>query len=265
MALSISSLPRIISGSSQSLPGTPDGLTLRRFAAGDIGATGFSTGMATFQPGVQFPYHVHEVSEAITVLAGVAQVLIEGRSYELVPFDCAHVPAGLAHSVANNTRNTELFVHSAFASPAPKREFVHDYSSHSSKTCSLETITRFDGSDIYELAGGAFFRDLFARRLGASGICGGYGLFEPGASLPCHIHDYDESITIVSGEASCLVQGREYQLRGYDTAFVPRRRPHRFINRSSSAMAMIWIYAGDEPDREIIDKGYCSGALTWPN
>jgi hypothetical protein len=27
-------------------------------------------------------------------------------------------------------------------------------------------------------------------------------------------------------------------------------------------MAMIWVYAGDEPDRVLADPGYCEGRLT---
>ena len=262
MALYIAPFPRIISGKSAPLPGSPKGVTLRSFATGQIGAAGFSTGMATFQSGAELPYHVHEVSEAITVLAGTARLLIEGRSYNLTPFDCAHIPAGVAHSVVNENPNAELRVHSAFASPAPARTFVSARKDPEPE--GPEKIVRFDSATVYELSEGAFFRDLFARRFGAVGICGGYGLFEPGASLPCHIHDYDESITIVSGVATCLVQGQEYQLSEYDTAFIPRHRPHRFLNHSSETMAMIWVYAGDEPDRQIVDASYCSGELVWP-
>jgi hypothetical protein len=29
-------------------------------------------------------------------------------------------------------------------------------------------------------------------------------------------------------------------------------------------MAMIWVYAGDEPDRRIVVSNYCSGELVWP-
>jgi hypothetical protein len=50
-----------------------------------------------------------------------------------------------------------------------------------------ETIVRFVSDSTYELAQNAFFNDLFARRFGSTGICGGYGNFLPGASLPCHI------------------------------------------------------------------------------
>jgi quercetin dioxygenase-like cupin family protein len=127
-----------------------------------------------------------------------------------------------------------------------------------------EFIVRFDGAEVYELSPGADFRDLFAGRFGSVGICGGYGKFQPGASLPCHVHEYDESITIVEGQATCLVQGNRYQLSGYDTAFVPEGRPHRFINQSDLPMAMIWVYAGTEPERTLVEPAYCDGTLAWP-
>ena len=67
----------------------------------------------------------------------------------------------------------------------------------------------------------------------------------------------------MSGEALCLVQGSEFRLSGLDTAFVPKGKPHRFLNRTEKEMEMLWVYSGDEPDRVIVDSGYCSGSLAW--
>ena len=258
--MSIQREEKIISGTCEPSPESWPGVVLRGFAVESIGAHGFSTGMATYAAGATMPHHVHDVSEAITILEGSARVLVTGREYILSPYDCMHMPAGTAHSVVNITAASTMRVHSAFGSARPLTELVQD---HFPAGCP-ETILRFEECPVYELSPGAFFRDLFARRLGSVGICGGYGLFNPGASLPCHTHNYDESITIVSGEANCLVRGHQYRLNGYDTAFVPRGQPHRFINQSGASMAMIWVYAGDEPDRLVVDGRYCSGDLIWP-
>jgi mannose-6-phosphate isomerase-like protein (cupin superfamily) len=167
--------------------------------------------------------------------------------------------------VANPSGDTPAVLFSSFASDAPGREPVPGTFPVSDRDAATpadpENLTRFDQAPVYELAPRAFFRDLFARRFGARGVCGGYGLFEPGASLPCHVHGFDESITIVTGRAVCQVAGREYDLGGCDTACVPQGRPHRFLNRSAAPMAMIWVYAGDEPDRTLVDPGYCEGRL----
>jgi oxalate decarboxylase/phosphoglucose isomerase-like protein (cupin superfamily) len=119
-------------------------------------------------------------------------------------------------------------------------------------------------ADEYELASGAMFRDLFVGSPDCRGICGGYGLFEPGASLPCHTHAFDESITIIQGRAACRVAGRKHIVEGCDTALVPRGLPHRFINEGSQPMAMIWVYAGDRPERTIVSQCLCDDSLETP-
>ena len=246
------------------------GVELYTFVSEACGATNFSTGIAKIEPSGFLPYHSHAFSEAITVLRGSARVLVEGRAYRLNPRDSVHIPAGVAHRVENCAADEELVAHWSFATARPSRELidqtfpVDDRGTGDPTREDPETIVRYKTESIYELSKGAFFLDLFARRFGARGICGGHGRFLPGASLPCHIHDFDESITIVEGAAVCLVQGHRYELSGNDTAFIPKGLPHRFLNLSNAEMAMVWVYAGDEPDRRIVESQYCSGELEWP-
>jgi mannose-6-phosphate isomerase-like protein (cupin superfamily) len=195
-------------------------------------------------------------------------VHVEGRAYQLKPFDCICLPAGVAHQISNYSKDS-LMALSAVASPTSAQEpvgevfAVQDRNIGSPSRVDPESIVRFAEAEAYELSPHAEFRDLFAGRLGSVGICGGYGRFQPGASLPCHVHEFDESITIVEGQAVCLVQGNRYMVGGYDTAFVPEGRPHRFLNHSNSPMAMIWVYAGSEPGRTLVESGYCDGTLAW--
>jgi putative monooxygenase len=248
----------------------PAAVELFTYVSEACGATGFSTGIAKFKPGAHLPYHAHGFSEAVTVLEGHARILVEGRVYRLGQYDCVHVPRGTPHQVENDDPDDELVCHWAFATSRPTRELidrqfpVDDRGSSNPSPNDPETIIRYESKAIYELSKDAFFLDLFARRFGAVGICGGHGHFLPGASLPCHIHDFDESITIVKGTAVCLVEGKRYELSGCDTAFIPKGLPHRFLNLSSEAMSMVWVYAGSEPDRRIVDSQYCSGELVWP-
>ncbi len=249
---------------------SPEGIELRTFVSQRCGAKGFSTGTATFRPTAELPYHVHDCSEAITVLAGMALVVVEGRGYRLRRLDCLHVPAGVAHSVRSCETDHPMIAHWSFASPAPSRTFVPalEWFDDRREGCPClddpEHLTRFAQSEVYELAPGAWFRDLFAKRLGSIGICGGHGRFTKGSSLPCHTHVYDESITILAGSATCLVQGARYEMTGIHTAFVPQSKPHRFMNSGDTDMEMLWVYAGDEPDRTIVDNQYCLGRLSWP-
>ena len=217
------------------------------------------------------PYHKHAFSEAVTILVGEASIAVEGRNYLLRAFDCIHVPSGLAHEVKNVRSDAMLVAHWAFATSVPSRQLLEDrfaveYRRLGSPLAgNPEHIVRFTDARKYHLADGTEFRDLFAGRFGAVGICGGYGEFNPGCSLPCHIHEYDESISIVQGQAICEVMGKRYRLSDCDTAFVPRGRAHRFLNESQSPMAMVWVYAGCEPARTILEAGYCDGSLLLKN
>jgi len=80
-------------------------------------------------------------------------------------------------------------------------------------------------------------------------MSGGYGLFRPGGRLPAHIHDFDESICIVDGSATCVVEGRKYTMDRYSTALQPRGRVHYFVNETDRPMVMVWVYAGPQPER----------------
>ena len=85
-------------------------------------------------------------------------------------------------------------------------------------------------------------------------MSGGYGLFEPGGRLPAHFHDFDESICIIDGTATCVVEGRRYKMSDCATALQPRGRVHYFINETQEPMAMLWVYAGPSPERIIVDE-----------
>lgn len=260
----------IIRGESDPWGDLSSGVSLRLFASADSGAEGFCTALATFAPAAELPYHTHEFSEAATVLSGNAVVAVEGRTYLLGPLDCIHIPRLLPHVAVNASADTELKLLAAFGDTKPTRTLVDGAEfrvigrgRNNPAPGDPEHIQRFAAAEDYELAPGTSFVDLFAGRFGAVGICGGYGEFSPGSSLPCHVHDFGESITIISGKARCETEGRHYFLRDCDTAFIPRGRPHRFLNHADEKMKMIWVYARSEATRTLVETGYCTGELPW--
>jgi quercetin dioxygenase-like cupin family protein len=245
-------------------------IQLRPFVSSNCNAKGICTGTALFPPGTELPYHVHACGEAITVLEGEAEIWAAGRKYRLQRLDCIYVPEGTAHRIANPSATQPFLAHTAFPNASPTRNFTDERFAEEDRGLGLpeagdpENVRRFAQTEVYELAEHTRFYDAFAGRFGSVGICGGYGEFAPGASLPCHTHDFDESITIITGVAVCLVAGRTYTLADYDTAFVPQGRPHRFLNGSTNIMAMFWVYAGSEPERTLVLSGLCDGNVKWP-
>jgi len=250
-------------------------------------ARDLTTGQVTFAPGAELPYHFHPVGESVTLLSGEVIAAVEGREYSLAPLDNITVPRGLAHAVRNPSVRQPAVLHVALASDNPARELVstaferQTMPSDSPGAFGKERVTRFQSAPRLEakpgqvlgdyinwdssgrlvklvgIAGpGTSFIDYFSSDL-LPGIemSGGYGLFEPRGRLPAHFHDFDESICIIQGTATCVVEGREYQMADGCTALQPRGRIHYFENRTEESMAMIWVYAGPVPERIAVDEG----------
>lgn len=239
------------------------GVIFRPLVGSHNQARNLTTGIVNFMPGAELPYHTHPYSESVTVLQGRAALEVEGRRYTLGPLDNIWIPKGAAHYAVNLSANQPAVLHIAMASHAPSRTLVQNtYARREMPEAGqgqpgVERVNRHSTTAWYEPAPGARFQDFFNRDLGCEEMSGGYGQFRPGARLPCHIHDFDESISIVQGTATCVVEGRHYNLADNGTALCPRGRCHYFINETQQQMAMIWVYAGPVPERMVMDEKCC--------
>lgn len=225
-------------------------------------ARNLTTGIVTFAPGAVLDQHAHPASESITVLDGKAEVMVEGRVYRLGPFDNITIPRWAPHAARNPDATRPARLHVALAATVPERELVptafprQEMPADSSGFPGMERVTRIrTAKRSFAVGPGAEFVDYFnAELLPGLEMSGGYGRFQPGGRLPAHVHDFDESICIASGTATCLVEGRRYSLDGCATAMVPRGRVHYFVNESDAPMEMIWVYAGAMPERIVVDE-----------
>jgi 2-keto-3-deoxy-L-rhamnonate aldolase RhmA/quercetin dioxygenase-like cupin family protein len=224
-------------------------------------ARNLTTGLATFDQGAELPYHSHPFSESVTLLRGKGAVEVEGRRYDLDLLDNVVIPQGLAHFAKNTKYNEPAVFQIAMASDTPTRVAVSRFfprrsmGQATSGAKDPERVTRFRTAKRYEAGPNTAFIDFFNKDL-MPGIemSGGYGLFHPGGRLPAHVHDFDESICIIEGTATCVVEGRRYAMSGCATALEARGRVHYFINESNEPMAMLWVYAGPVPERIVVDE-----------
>jgi quercetin dioxygenase-like cupin family protein len=124
----------------------------------------------------------------------------------------------------------------------------------------VAAITRSAEAPVYELDRGVNFRNLAVKEMGTETISVGLATFEPGAYLPCHTHNCEESITVLEGEAYVDVAGARSLVKPYDTSHVPTGVPHRFVNASRTAkMTILWVYASADVDRIIQPYARCMG------
>ena len=239
------------------------GVELKSLVGEHNGARGLFTGLLTLASSAVYRLYSRRCTEAFVLLSGEIAVDVEDRRYRLSPLDAMTVPALLPRRLVNLSTSRPALIHVSLAASTPLQTWVNGRFSPVEQPASstgrpgVEHLCRNNSIPRYELAPRAIFQDLFSAELGAQGICGGYGLFDPGSRLPCHRHEFDESITIVKGTATCVVEGRRHELSGNATALVPQGLCHYFINLTLEPMAMIWVYAGGKPDRIVMDESYC--------
>jgi len=246
------------------------GVTFECLAGAHGKARGLTTGLVTLAPEAQLAYHTHPFSESITLLRGRAVVEVEGRGYDLNLLDNVVIPRGLAHQARNLSEREPAVLHIAMASDSPTRTLAPCpfprklMPKEAAGQPGAERVNRFATAPRFEAGPGTEFIDFFNKDLlAAAEMSGGFGRFRPGGRLPAHVHDFDESIAIIEGSASCVVEGRRHELAGGATALVPRGRVHYFVNESPGAMAMLWVYAGPVPERIVVDES-CATAEGCP-
>jgi putative monooxygenase len=104
--------------------------------------------------------------------------------------------------------------------------------------------------------GGARTTPLVTRATGSTSMLNGITEFAPGASIPLHSHNCEESVLVLDGSFIVVVGDTEHRAEKDDTTFIPGGVPHRFINASQSRPARIfWTYASVDATRTIIATG----------
>ena len=97
---------------------------------------------------------------------------------------------------------------------------------------------------------------LVTSTIGSTSFLSGITTFGPGASIPLHFHNCEESVFLLEGVATAEIDGVAYDLEVGDMSFIPTGVPHRFINASATdEMRILWTYGSIDADRTIVATG----------
>lgn len=242
------------------------GVLYDNLVGGFNSARNLTTGIVTFQPEATLDYHTHPCSESITVLEGEIEVSVEGRVYRLGPLDNIVIPRWFPHAVRNPGTTVSSRLHIALPTSVVERdlvtrEFPHQQMADDGATVpGGELVNRHNNARRYSAGPGTEFIDFFnAKLIPGIEMSGGWGQFHSQGRLPAHLHDFDESICIIDGTATCRVGSRNHIMSDCATAMVPRGQVHYFVNESTDLMSMIWVYAGPMPERIVVDDQCMTG------
>ena len=118
------------------------------------------------------------------------------------------------------------------------------------------TVLRPGERPMANRGGGARTIPMVTPGCGSTELLNGFTLFDPGAAIPMHFHDCEESVLIVEGAAVATIDGAEYELGTGDTTWVAPNVPHFFRNASDrEPMRIFWTYASVTATRTLAATG----------
>jgi putative monooxygenase len=121
---------------------------------------------------------------------------------------------------------------------------------------SKATVLRPTEIPARQRGGGAKTIPLVTRRTGSTSFINGITIFEPGAAIPLHFHDCEESVLLLEGTAIAEIDGTEIPVNAGDVTFIPANVPHRFRNVSTTeGMKILWTYASIDATRTLVASG----------
>ena len=100
------------------------GVRVKKLAVPETGTQSISVGIATFDPGVGLPCHIHGCEESITILEGEAFVEFGGKHTRLKPYDTSHMLAGVPHRFINASAAKKMSILWVYASTDMGRTIV---------------------------------------------------------------------------------------------------------------------------------------------
>lgn len=89
----------------------------------------------------------------------------------------------------------------------------------------------------------------------AAQFTSGTTTFPVGAAAPLHTHNCSEQVTILSGTAEAMVDGKISHLGAMDSSFVPADVPHYFRNTGDEPLTIFWIYGARDVTRTFVETG----------
>ena len=109
---------------------------------------------------------------------------------------------------------------------------------------------------VADRGGGARTIPLVTPGVGARQMINGITMIAPGAAIPLHYHDCEESVIVLEGEAVAVIGGAEHSVGPGDTSWIPPGVPHFFRNPSESAtLRIFWTYASVTATRTLVATG----------
>ncbi|MCW5571660.1 MAG: cupin domain-containing protein [Steroidobacteraceae bacterium] len=104
--------------------------------------------------------------------------------------------------------------------------------------------------------GGIRTTPLVTARVGSRQMLNGITVLDPGAAVPLHFHNCEESVLVLSGRGRAHIDGEEHDVGPGAVSWIPAGVPHFFRNVSADErLEIFWTYASVDATRTIVATG----------
>jgi mannose-6-phosphate isomerase-like protein (cupin superfamily) len=113
-----------------------------------------------------------------------------------------------------------------------------------------------DGLPVKDRGNGVVTTPLVTSGRGSQAMLNGITRIAPGAAVPLHIHNCEESVVVLSGTGRVHIDGAEHPVSPGITSWIPPEVPHCFLNlEGSEPLVIFWTYASIDATRTVIATG----------
>ena len=111
----------------------------------------------------------------------------------------------------------------------------------------LENVSRGRGIVNYLIA---------SKKIGACKIHSGITFIPPNTSVPEHIHNTEEQVTVLKGTMKIILNGRQEVIcNSYDSTFISSNVRHELINNTDDEVHALIIYGSADVNRTFTETG----------
>jgi len=96
---------------------------------------------------------------------------------------------------------------------------------------------------------------LVTRAIGGRSFLNGITEIAGGKEIPFHSHNCEESVVVLEGIGTMDVDGEISDLLPFDATWIPSGVPHRFVNRQSMPLRILWMYGSADATRTFLSNG----------
>ena len=114
-------------------------------------------------------------------------------------------------------------------------------------------VIRASEVDTLQRAEGVTVASHINKEFGATEISSGITSFESGRSNTTHYHNAEESVIVIEGEGTLMINGVEHHVSVGDAAFITPGTHHRLINTGDATFRIAWSYATVDVTRTLVD------------